>query len=210
MPYVGASAERLDDLRVDVGAAGDELFNRRRRIAGLFAEAGEADVVTPALATVETGLSRATCQIGAAAAVAAADATAPAQTGWRAALGPVDDVALDVFWVNDISRVVTGHDINTGTQVDTGGRVASAVFLIPFAKLAKGAKLLKLGDDAVDVAGTAAARSSGRAAVTQVAEVRDVLTTLRRGQSRNRRIRVVDTEAPTPVDLRSRSGNRAV
>lgn len=195
MSYVGASAERLDDLRVAIGAAGDDLSQRRRRIAGLFAEAGEPDVVGPSLAAVEADLGRAGCEIGAAAAVAAADEAAGGQTGWRAALGLVDDVALDLFLVNDLSRVLSGRDLNTGTQVGTDERVASAVFLIPFAKLAKAAKLLKLGDDAVQTGATAAARASGRAAVQNAEEVRTALSALRRGRSSDQRIRVVDSVA---------------
>jgi hypothetical protein len=192
---VGAHAERLDDLRVVIGAAGDELSQRRRRIAGLFAEAGEPDVVGPGLSAVEADLGAAGREIGAAVAVAAADEAAGGQSGWRAALGPVDDVALDLFWVNDLSRVLTGRDVNTGTPVGTSERLMSVVFLIPFAKLAKAAKLLKLGDDAVQTGATAAARASGRAAVQNAEEARTALSALRRGRSSDRNIRVVDSVA---------------
>jgi hypothetical protein len=193
MSYVGANAERLDDLRAAAGAAGDELSQRRGRIAGLFAEADEPDVVGPALSAVEADLGAAGCEIGAAAVVAAADAAAGGQTGWRASLGIVDDVALDLFFVNDLYRAFGGRDINTGQPVGTGERVASGVFLIPFAKLAKAAKLLKLGDDAVETGATAAARASGRAAVQNAEEVRTALSALRRGRSSDPNIRVVDS-----------------
>lgn len=193
MSYVGADAQRLDDLRVAAASAVDEVADHRRRIAGLFREAGEPDVVGPELARVEAGVSMAGCEIGAAAAVAAADAAAGGQTGWRARLGLVDDVLLDVFWVNDVSRVLTGRDLNTGAEVDAGDRVASGIFLIPFAKLAKGVKLLKFGDEAVEAGGRATTRAAGRAAVTDAAEARVRLSTLERGTSRNPRIRVVDS-----------------
>jgi hypothetical protein len=195
MSYVGADAQQLDALRGVVGVAAGELARSRGRIAGLFAEAGEVDVVGPTLAAVESELGAAGCEIGAAAAIAAADASAGGQAGWRASLGMVDDVAADLFFVNDLYRVFGGRDINTGQQVGTGERVASGIFLIPFAKLAKAGKLLKFGDNAADVAAGAAARTTGRAAVINADEISEVLTALRRGRSRNKRIRVVDTEA---------------
>jgi hypothetical protein len=119
----------------------------------------------------------------------------------------VDDVALDLFFVNDLYRVFGGRDINTGQQVGTGERVASGVFLIPFAKLAKAGKLLKLGDDAADVAAGAAARTAGRAAVRNADEAVALLGTLRRGRSSNTRIRVVDSVADLD-DLFSGLGSR--
>lgn len=160
----------------------DEVALRRRRVAALFAEAGEVDVVGAGLAAIESGLSSAACEVGAAANVAAADAAAGGQDGWRARLGLVDDVLLDVLWVNDLSRVLTGRDINTGTEVGIGGRIASGVFLIPFTKLAKGAKLLKLGDEAAETG----AQAAGRAATTAIrssGDVRTVLNLLAKGDS---------------------------
>lgn len=191
MSYVGADARRLDDLRSAVLVAVDEVALRRRRVAALFAEAGEIDVVTPPLAALEAKVGAAACQIGAAATTAAADAAAGGQQGWRADLGSVDDVLLDVLWVNDLSRVFTGRDINTGTRVGIGGRVVSGVFLIPFTKLAKGTKLLKLGDDVVKK-GTQAAGRSASSAVKNADEVRATLLALEQGKSRTGKVRVVE------------------
>src|SRR5688500_9289016 len=126
MSYVGADAELLGDLRVAVGVTVGSLSLSRHRIAGLFAEAGEPGVVGPTLAGVVEGLGAAACEVGAAATVAAQDAAVGGQTGWRSRFGMVDDVALDVFWVNDVSRILTGRDLNTGTRVGVGGRAASA------------------------------------------------------------------------------------
>lgn len=120
--YVGADAHRLSDLRLAVADATRDGGDRRRSIANLFTEAGEPDAVSPALAAMEAELSGAGCQIAAATETAAADAANGGQTGWRAALGRVDDVLLDVLWVNDLSRVFSGRDLNTGTDVSTRDR----------------------------------------------------------------------------------------
>jgi hypothetical protein len=161
--YVAADASRLTDLRLAVARAESVISTRRGTIAGLFAASGEMDVVSPALARIEAELSQTGCEIAAAAEVAAADAASGGQTGWRASLGMVDDVALDLFFVNDLSRALRGRDLNTGAQVGTGERVASGIFLIPFAKLAKATKLLKFGDDVADAASAAgAARRAAR------------------------------------------------
>lgn len=76
------------------------------------------------------------------------------------------------------------RDINTGTQVGVGGRVASGIFLIPFTKIAKGTKVLKLGDEAVETG----AQAAGRAATTAIRssdDVETVLESLPKGTSRD-------------------------
>lgn len=194
MSYVGADPQRLEDLRGAVVGTSHEVAQHRRRISALLAEAGEPAAAGAGLGAVESQLSAAGCEIAAAAATAAADAASGGQTGWRAGLGVVDDALLDVFWVNDLSRVFTGRDINTGTRVGIGGRFASAVFLIPFTKLAKGTKVLKLGDDAAETAVQAATRPAGRT-VAGGADVRAALRRLPEGTSKSGKVRVVGSEA---------------
>lgn len=182
MSYVGADAQRLGDLRAAVTVGADDVALRRRRVAALFAEADEVDVVGPRLSAIESELSATGCEIGAAATVAGADAAAGGQQGWRARMGIVDDALLDVLWVNDLSRVFTGRDINTDTQVGIGGRLASGVFLIPFTKIAKGTKVLKLGDEAVEVGAQAAGRAASTA-IRSSEDVRTVLNALEKGDN---------------------------
>ena len=178
MSYVGAAAEPLGGVAESLGRLGDEAGVRRARIAALLQEAGETTSSVAALARLEHWAHTSAADARQAAEVAAADASAcppstPAQTGLRASMGLVDDVAFELLFVNDVSRLVFGRDINTGTAVGPGGRAVSALGLIPFGKLAKLGKLASLGaDTAVAATKTDGVLIEGAGSATRVIRYR--------------------------------------
>ena len=160
MTDVGAAAEPLGGVAESLGRLGDEAGVRRARIAALLQEAGETTSTVPTLAHLEHWADTSAADARQAAEIAAADATAclpsaPAQTGLRASMGLIDDVAFELLFVNDVSRLIFGRDINTGTGVGPGGRAVSALGLIPFGKLAKLGKLAAVADEGAEVAAAA-------------------------------------------------------
>jgi hypothetical protein len=179
-PPLAASAEGLDALHVVLRRAEAEASVRRRSIEALVAEAGDGGAVPATLASLQSWLAQSASRVQAAARVAEADRASAApsshQTGWRSTMGLVDDFVFEVFWVNDIHRLATGRDLNTGTDVGGGGRFMSAVGLIPVTKLLKIVKVARFGDEAADVAG--AASPSARTALS-VTRSLDDLSTLR-------------------------------
>jgi hypothetical protein len=157
MTYVGATAEAMEDVVHCLGRLAEDAGTRRARIAALLQEAGETTSTVATLAQLEHWAHSSAADAKQAAELAAADAlvcppSGPAQTGLRASMGLVDDVAFELLFVNDVSRLVFGRDINTGTPVGPGGRAVSALGLIPFGKLAKFGKLASLGTDAAGAA----------------------------------------------------------
>ena len=153
MSYVGAAAEPLGSVADSLGRLGDETRVRRAHIAALLQEAGETTSTVATLAHLEQWAHTSAADARQAAEIAAADASAcqpsaPAQTGLRASMGLIDDIAFELLFVNDVSRLVFGRDINTGTAVGPGGRAASALGLIPFGKIAKLGKVVSVGADA--------------------------------------------------------------
>jgi hypothetical protein len=153
MSYVGAAAEPLEHLSRCLTRVAEDAGVHRARISAMLQEAGEFASAPDTLAEIEQWGLTSAADVASAAALAAADASScppsgPVQTGLRASMGLVDDVFLDVFLVNDLSRLLVGRDINTGTPVGPGGRALSAVGLIPFGKVAKLGKLVRVADDA--------------------------------------------------------------